>query len=321
MNRSNSNVPRFTGVGIRTILFAFLFSATACGSATPRPPATPTSSTLAPTTATPALQPTTAITTTAAITSSAPKTVAAAQTVHPTRASVTPNPTAPKPGVLSGRVAYTVVANPGADYRYHTIRIANADGPGDHQVLERASWPAFATDGSRLAYFGLDGLYIANSDGGSPKLVIADPNICCINWSRDGNWIAFTHSDDRKIGAGGDIRKVKVDGVYQTIVSLGLRGSSSPVFSPDGKQMAYGGCLPFTSTCGVLVVPADGGTPRAVTSDAGGNPQWSPRGDKIAYHAGDGAGHVQVFVVNADGSGKKRSEERRVGKECRSRWS
>ncbi len=313
MSRSNSNVSRLTevadpatpaSVGLRAILFAFLFSATACGSATPtRPPATPTSISLAQATAT-LPPPTAAITTTAAVTITATKAVTAAQTVRPTKVPVTPKPTASQPGVLSGRVAYTVVY-PGVDYRYHTIRIANVDGSGEHQVLERASWPALSPDGTRLAYFGLDGLFFANSDGGGAKLAIADPDICCISWSRDGNWIAFTHSENRKIGAGGDIRKLKVDGIYKTIVSFGFRGASAPAFSPDGKQIAYGGCLPLTSTCGILIVPADGGSPRVVTSDAGGNPQWSPRADKIAYHAGDGAGHIQVFVVNPDGSGKK----------------
>ncbi len=327
MDRSNSNILLLTGIGIRAILFVFLFSASACGSATPtRAPATLTAIALAQATATPTLLPAAAITTTAtltptsALTTTVTKTVAITLTVRPTKVPATPKPTTPRPGVLSGRVAYTVVVNPGVDFRYHTIRIANVDGSGEHQVLEKASWPAFSPDGTRLAYFGLDGLYIANSDGGGAKLAVVDPNVCCINWSRDGNWIAFTHSEDRKIGAGGDIRKVKVDGVYHTIVSFGFRGSSAPAFSPDGKQIAYGGCLPLTSTCGILVVSADGGAPRVVTSDAGGNPQWSPHGDKIVYHAGDGAGHVQVFVINTDGSGKKQLTSGR-GNDAQPVWS
>jgi Tol biopolymer transport system component len=55
----------------------------------------------------------------------------------------------------------------------------------------------------------------------------------------------------------------------------------------------------------LIVVPASGGAPRQLTKDNGGNADWSPHGDKIVYQAVDEGGHLQVYVVNTDGSGKK----------------
>ena len=40
---------------------------------------------------------------------------------------------------------------------------------------------------------------------------------------------------------------------------------------------------------------------RGITTDGGGDPQWSPTGNRIVYQAGS----PNVFVVNADGTGKK----------------
>jgi TolB protein len=40
-----------------------------------------------------------------------------------------------------------------------------------------------------------------------------------------------------------------------------------------------------------------------ITRDDGKTPHWSPRGDKIVYHA-DSGGFTNLFVVNADGSGR-----------------
>jgi TolB protein len=42
-----------------------------------------------------------------------------------------------------------------------------------------------------------------------------------------------------------------------------------------------------------------------LTTDHGGNADCSPRGDQIVYQVPDNAGHRQVFVINANGSGKK----------------
>ena len=52
-------------------------------------------------------------------------------------------------------------------------------------------------------------------------------------------------------------------------------------------------------------VATSGGPSRQLTTDNGGNAEYSPRGDKVVYQATDNAGHHQVFVINLDGSGRK----------------
>ncbi len=286
--------------------------ALACGTPTPtRPPGSPTF-------ASPA-QPTQSVVQPTAGGLAAPTSLLPTATkfaiaaASPTSAAAIPTPL-PKPAVLptlkpaapSGRIAYSVVA--GAAPQLHSIWVANVDGSGAHQILTHAEWPSLSPDGSRIAYFGRpeggsEGLYIANSDGGNRVLVVIAPGICCVKWSRDGNWIVYANSN-RPAQPGGPISMVKIDSVFKTIVSLGVTGNG-PAFSPDGKQVVYSGCLPNTSTCGLHVVSTGGGAARLLTSDNGGNAAWSPQGDKIVYQTTDAVGHLQVFIVNPDGSGKK----------------
>src|SRR2546430_12877846 len=58
------------------------------------------------------------------------------------------------------------------------------------------------------------------------------------------------------------------------------------------------------------------------------SPDWSPKGDRIAFVSRSGGG-FDIYVVDLNGQdprqvvtgGSNRSEERRVGEECRSRWA
>lgn len=304
------------------IAFALLFTATACGTAaTPtRPPATATILSVAQTSptaaATPTLTPTVATTATVAITVTVPATgTKVAQFVTPTRSAAKPTNTraaAPAPGPLSGRVAFSVRTYPidlarGEAFN-RQIWVMNADGSNVHQIVDRARWPSFSPDGSRLAYYELDtGLHLADGNGGGGKSVVSGA-ACCYSWSPDSQWIAYTQSINQNKPTG-PLKKIKVDSAFnygnQNIVDLGVQGLA-PTFSPDGKQIAFGGCLTNSSTCGIFVVSADGGSTRVVTSDYGGNPHWSPKGDKIVYHAGvANEGRNQVFIVDADGKNKK----------------
>ena len=299
---------------------AALLSATACGSATPtRPAATATLIAVAPATSTlavtaaPPLTITVAATATLVLTTTVPTTATkVAQFVTPTSAAAKATATKgvvapPAPGPLTGHLAFSV-RFPGVDFVSRQVWVMNADGSGAHQILERARWPAFSPDGTRMAYYELDtGLHLADGNGGGGKAVVTGA-ICCYSWSPDGQWIAYTQSLNQNKPTG-PLKKIKVDSAFnysnQNIIDLGVRGLA-PAFSPDGKQIAFGGCLTESSTCGIFVISADGGTPRVLTQDYGGNPHWSPKGDKIVYHAGVGnEGRNQVFLVDADGKNKK----------------
>ncbi len=281
---------------------------TACGTATPTPlprTATPVPVVIIPT-VTPALAavPTRVITVTTTITSAAPVTA----TARVTRTVAVRTPT-PKPATLSGRIAYGVVTAPAP--QFNQIRVANVDGSNAHTILNGARWGALSPDGAHVAFFAVpgggrnEGLYVADSGGGNPtKVYPASPGVtgagvCCASWSPDGKWIVFADSP-RPNSPGGPLSKVQV--ADKTVISLNVQGNG-PAFSSDGKQIVFSGCE--GSTCGVRIVSADGGAARFVTTDNGGTARWSPRGDKIVYQARDNANHMQVFVVNANGSDKK----------------
>ena len=73
-------------------------------------------------------------------------------------------------------------------------------------------------------------------------------------------------------------------------------------WSPNGTHVAYQWRDP-TVLQRLFAVPADGGSPRAVTSTEAGAVHWSPDGSMIAHftYVGDAA---RVSVVRADGTGQ-----------------
>jgi Tol biopolymer transport system component len=332
---SVSTSPLRIVLGLTMIVFAFVV--VACGSST-TPTAIPLPTVAGQATQPVIAQPTTAITPPTVPplpTAETPGAVGSSPTLTPTKFAVavvsptntaTPKPsatTAPKPVVLSGKIAYTVVT--GDAPKYHTVWVANVDGSGAHQILTNASWATLSPDGKSIAYLGNPegksaGLYIANADGGGlmNAPIVIDPGVCCLRWSNDGNWIVYALSSRPNL-PGGDLYKIKVDGFYKTIIKLGVSGNGT-AFSPDGKQIVYSGSLPNQTQLGLMVVSADGGAPRQITTDNGGTAEWSPRGDKIVYAANDNAGHRQVFVINPDGSGKKQLTNGK-GNDAQPAWS
>lgn len=292
---------------LNALICTFLgLSLIACGSATPTPAPTPVPITGQPTAPPPSASATIAAPTTAPGTQpAATPTKFAIAVPQPTLTSAKPTtvPTS-RPATPTGRMAYTVAT--GREPKLQTIWIANANGTNARPILTHGLWPALSPDGSKIAFFGRfegrsEGLYLANSDGGNPVLIVIDPGVCCIDWSHNGEWIIYTRSPKAN-QPGGPISMIKIDGAYKTIVSLGVVGNS-PTFSPDDKQIVYAGCLPNTSNCGLIIVPAGGGAPRLLTSDNGGNADWGTRG--IVYQAADSGGHLQIFSINPDGTGKK----------------
>jgi hypothetical protein len=293
-----------------------VLAVTGCGSATPtRPAATITTVSLAQGTPTLAAPPTIAATPTLVTTTTVTATIAttttkSAQFVTPTSAARTaaksPTPksaAATKVPALAGHIFFSVVF-PGDDTKFRTLWGAGIDGSGKGQIQQRVMWPTVSASSGQIAYLQpYDGIFVANSDGGAVHQITSDGGVCCLNWSHDGNWLAFVQTF-KQSQPGGPIKKLKMDGAYKTIVDLGVQGNG-PAFSPDGKQIAFAGGLTDSSTRGIFIVGADGGAVKVLTTDTGGLPQWSLDGKRIVYQASEGSGHINVFTVNADGTGRK----------------
>ena len=89
------------------------------------------------------------------------------------------------------------------------------------------------------------------------------------------------------INVRGDV--VDIDGTNLTNLTHGYNPGQSPVWSPDGKKIA------FNVGTAIYIMNADGSN--LTTLDSGGyDPVWSPDGTKIAF------AFKGIFVVNADGS-------------------
>jgi Tol biopolymer transport system component len=71
--------------------------------------------------------------------------------------------------------------------------------------------------------------------------------------------------------------------------------------SPDGSEITYQWRPAPTAPMILYVVPAAGGTPRAISSVESVNPVWSPDGTWIAFWGDDG-----TYIVRADGATPER---------------
>ena len=82
-----------------------------------------------------------------------------------------------------------------------------------------------------------------------------------------------------------------------------LRRDFIPVWSPDGKTIAFG--RQQVDGIDVYATSVDGGKVRRLTRN--GAPEqgiaWSPDGRKLAFVGATGDGNWEIYVVNADGGG------------------
>src|SRR2546430_13527320 len=108
---------------------------------------------------------------------------------------------------------------------------------------------------------------------------------------------------------------------------IALKAVSDPQLSPDGRWVAYTVSTPSLednrNVSRIWVVEVATGKSRQLTGGPGSDrqPRWSPDGKTLAFISTRDSG-AQVWILPiGGGDARKRSEERRVGKECRSRWS
>ena len=88
----------------------------------------------------------------------------------------------------------------------------------------------------------------------------------------------------------------------ETLVSGAVESFGPAAWSPDGTRLAF--CSQLKT---VYVVKADG-TGLTAASDvpsSSGGIFWSPDGLKLGFHNVNTDGYVDIFIVNADGSGRR----------------
>ena len=113
---------------------------------------------------------------------------------------------------------------------------------------------------------------------------------------------------------GNDLYVMNADGSSVHRLGPTFSGFGSLAWSPEGRRIAFVGPLGSPATMAVYVTNADGSDPRKLTDTAPdlGSLAWSPDGRNIAYVKGatcspwPRCGHAEVWVTNADGSGRRR---------------
>lgn len=117
--------------------------------------------------------------------------------------------------------------------------------------------------------------------------------------SRDGRSIAFSRR--------GDIYVMKVNGSSVRRLTFSASIELSPAWSADGRWIAYSSYRAGRSS--IWKMRANGGGKTRLAVGSLDVPAWSPDGARIAY-----AGVIgQIWVMNADGSGKHALTRTRKG--------
>src|SRR2546422_518343 len=203
-----------------------------------------------------------------------------------------------------------------------TIAVAYADG-SNTVTLATGTGPSWSPDGAKIAFAAIDyycdyyyygcyyypvGLAVMSGDGSGRVLLTNEGSDAQPTWSPDGTKLAFISSRNGRSGV------YVLNAGVPTLLTNTPRAVSKPAWSPDGTRLAFT-CEVDSGNSDICVINANGTGFTRLTSDPGqdAGPAWKPDGSRIAFATTRYGGAYELATM--------RSEERRVGKECRSRWS
>ena len=235
------------------------------------------------------------------------------------------------------------------------IYVVGADGGGLRRLTASPTdefSPAWSPDGARIAFATDSGylqlqrtgafasldeenmdIYAIGADGTGAQRLTAqtgdvDRHFCDDQldpaWSPDGTKIAFSSNHAGNF----EIYVMNANGSGWQRLTRSRAGDQAPAWSPDGRQIAYASSLPggqprWSAGGGhseIYVMNADGSGRRRLARNPAGNetsfgcanppsiprPAWSPDGKKIAFERFRGYSSPRIYVINTDGSGRRR---------------
>jgi TolB protein len=168
-------------------------------------------------------------------------------------------------------------------------------------------------DGRRVLYsrgpwLKVEAFTAALDGSGEARLTDGTGVAWTLSWSPDGRRIAYTGRTP--------------DGILQVFV-MNADGSGArqvthlepaqgqaqvPAWSPDGKQLAFQATSQELHRGHLWVLDLDSGLARELAHHdqpyADEVPAWFPDGRRLAYQS-DASGRMEVWVMNADGSGRR----------------
>ena len=243
-----------------------------------------------------------------------------------------------------------------AGERSPDIYVINADGTGETNLTKtKASTeaaPSWSPDSKKITYLrGSDpsgelftDIYVMNSDGSSQTRPIKardtkyfEAGFESPEWSPDGQKIAFVRTTRVVPDKSAPSSAVPATGPSSLYVmkpdGTGLRKLSkeisyaqsplwSPVWSPDGKKIAFSGAGEKGEKN--YIVNSGGTELRELlpnVRDHISSYSWSPNGEKIAFAAAHYRGELDVYVTDADGTGRSNLTSTKTIIEDEPSWS
>ncbi|HEY8208197.1 MAG TPA: Tol-Pal system beta propeller repeat protein TolB [Myxococcaceae bacterium] len=203
-----------------------------------------------------------------------------------------------EPGPFQSRIAFARKSASGKD-----VWMADWDGHGASPVVQGGLniLPTVTPDGAGVAFTsyrrGRPDLF-AQRAGGDAQLLVSEGQMATgVAYSPDGRQIAYSVAS----GESSQVWVANADGSSpRPVTDSPYSINTSPSWSPDGKRLA------FVSNRGgspqIYVMAAAGGDARRLTFQGTYNqtPDWSPRGDIVAFTARDERNAFDLFTVNVE---------------------
>ena len=216
------------------------------------------------------------------------------------------------PGMAASRIAFTLLDGDGNK----DIYLIDSDGENLQRVTDHASMvesPAWSPDAQKIAFTSWKSGYprIYEFELGSRHERMLEPvrgagDYITPAYSPDGSTLAFSvlGSDSRSGIFTYDVAR----GCCLAYLSGGPWYDLGPTYSQDGRWMAFNTLRFGDAVPQVMLMPADGGSAETLSPyEYGGggyftSPDWSPRGDLVAFHGAIERGRYHILVADlADG--------------------
>lgn len=296
-------------------------SPTATSTRTPQPTSTPVfaadankieASTVT-NTPTPTASPTATSTATSTVTSTPSATITSTTTRSPT---MTPTPTAtelptrtPTATRTPIRTASTSVYTPKIIYARSLGQtldlglVSSRGSPFAVNLPRQAASPAWSPDGGKIAFFGQpginsidedyhegEGLWLTDSFGDNPQLMVKTDHIKNIAWSLDGTKIAF------ELGYPGLNAEIVVINAIDGRPISRFSGQQ-PAWTRDHQHLVVKACF---ESCGLWQVDIDGTNGRPITREGSDSyPSLSPIAPLMTF-ASERSGNWEIYLMRLD---------------------